>query len=215
MKVILAQPRGFCAGVVRAIEIVERALQKYGAAGLRAPRDRAQQARRREPARPRARCSSRSCPRSRRTPSPIFSAHGVAKSVEDEAATRGLPVLDATCPLVTKVHNQGKRYVAQGRTAHPDRPCRPSRGRRHDGPDRRPGASWCRPRRTSTRSTSPTDTPVAYVTQTTLCVDDTTRHHRRAAAPLHRHRRAGDARHLLRDAEPPDGGARACASWST
>ena len=45
----------------------------------------------------------------------IFSAHGVAKSVEDEAASRNLPVLNATCPLVTKVHNQGKRYVGQGR----------------------------------------------------------------------------------------------------
>ena len=45
----------------------------------------------------------------------IFSAHGVAKSVEEEAAARELPVLNATCPLVTKVHNQGKRYVAQGR----------------------------------------------------------------------------------------------------
>ena len=45
----------------------------------------------------------------------MFSAHGVAKSVEQEAATRDLPVLNATCPLVTKVHNQGKRYVGQGR----------------------------------------------------------------------------------------------------
>src|SRR5215471_4134810 len=45
----------------------------------------------------------------------IFSAHGVAKSVVNEAGARQLPVLDATCPLVTKVHNQGKRYVAQGR----------------------------------------------------------------------------------------------------
>ena len=45
----------------------------------------------------------------------VFTAHGVAKSVEQEAATRDLPVLNATCPLVTKVHNQGKRYVGQGR----------------------------------------------------------------------------------------------------
>jgi 4-hydroxy-3-methylbut-2-en-1-yl diphosphate reductase len=46
----------------------------------------------------------------------VFSAHDVARSVEEEAAARGLPVLDATCPLVTKVHNQGKRYMAKGRT---------------------------------------------------------------------------------------------------
>ena len=46
----------------------------------------------------------------------VFSAHGVARSVEEEAAARGLPVLNATCPLVTKVHNQGKRYMSKGRT---------------------------------------------------------------------------------------------------
>src|SRR5580658_7926464 len=114
MKVILAQPRGFCAGVVRAIEIVERALQKFGppvyvrheivhnkhvveslkAKGARFVEDLSE------------------VPANAVT---IFSAHGVAKSVEEEAASRNLPVLNATCPLVTKVHNQGKRYVAQGR----------------------------------------------------------------------------------------------------
>ena len=136
MKVILAQPRGFCAGVVRAIEIVERALQKYGppvyvrheivhnkhvveslkAKGARFVEDLSE------------------VPPNAVT---IFSAHGVAKSVEEEAAARALPVLNATCPLVTKVHNQGKRYVGAGPQAHPDRPCRPPRGRRHDGPDLR------------------------------------------------------------------------------
>ena len=53
----------------------------------------------------------------------------------------------------------------------------------------------------------PADTPVAYVTQTTLSRRRHARHHRRAAQPLHRHRRAGDARHLLRDAKPADRGA--------
>ncbi len=46
----------------------------------------------------------------------VFSAHGVARSVEEDAVARGLVVLNATCPLVTKVHNQGKRYVSKGRT---------------------------------------------------------------------------------------------------
>src|SRR5215467_1242746 len=114
MKVILAQPRGFCAGVVRAIEIVERALKKYGppvyvrheivhnkfvvdslkAKGAIFVEDLDE------------------------IPSDavaIFSAHGVSRAVEDDAAKRNLNVIDATCPLVTKVHNQGKRYVAQGR----------------------------------------------------------------------------------------------------
>src|SRR6202000_1125964 len=46
----------------------------------------------------------------------VFSAHGVARSVEEEAAARGLPVLNATCPLGTKVHNQGKRHTSKGRS---------------------------------------------------------------------------------------------------
>src|SRR5438093_430085 len=114
MEVYLAQPRGFCAGVVRAIEIVERALEKYGppvyvrheivhnkyvveslkAKGAIFVEDLSE------------------VPPHAVT---VFSAHGVARSVEEEAAARGLPVLNATCPLVTKVHNQGKRYVSKGR----------------------------------------------------------------------------------------------------
>ncbi|MDQ2736056.1 MAG: 4-hydroxy-3-methylbut-2-enyl diphosphate reductase [Pseudomonadota bacterium] len=114
LHVILAQPRGFCAGVERAIEIVERALTKYGppiyvrheivhnrhvVANLR----------------------TRGAvfvddldeiPPGART---IFSAHGVARRVEDLAASRGLPVIDATCPLVAKVHNEGRRYARQDR----------------------------------------------------------------------------------------------------
>src|SRR5437899_513347 len=114
MEVYLAQPRGFCAGVVRAIEIVERALEKYGPPvyvrheivhnkyvveslknkGAIFVEDLSEVP-------PRA--------------VTVFSAHGVARRVEEEAAARGLPVLNATCPLVTKVHNQGKRYVSKGR----------------------------------------------------------------------------------------------------
>jgi 4-hydroxy-3-methylbut-2-enyl diphosphate reductase len=113
--VLLAQPRGFCAGVVRAIEIVERALDKYGppvyvrheivhnkhvveslkAKGAIFVEDLSE------------------VPSQAMT---VFSAHGVARSVEEEAEKRGLPVLNATCPLVTKVHNQGKRYMSRGRT---------------------------------------------------------------------------------------------------
>src|SRR6186713_9607 len=115
MEVYLAQPRGFCAGVVRAIEIVERALQKYGPPvyvrheivhnkyvveslknkGAIFVEDLSEVP-------PRA--------------VTVFSAHGVARSVEEEAAARGLPVLNATCPLVTKVHVQGRRYARAGRS---------------------------------------------------------------------------------------------------
>jgi 4-hydroxy-3-methylbut-2-enyl diphosphate reductase len=171
MKVILAQPRGFCAGVVRAIEIVERALQKYGppvyvrheivhnkhvveslkAKGARFVEDLSE------------------VPAHAVT---IFSAHGVAKSVEEEAAQRELPVLNATCPLVTKVHNQGKRYVAQGRrlilighAGHPE--VEGTMGQISEP------VTLVQTERDVDSLDIPHDTPVAYVTQTTLSVDDT------------------------------------------
>jgi len=171
MRVILAQPRGFCAGVVRAIEIVERALEKYGppvyvrheivhnrhvveslkAKGAKFVEDLSE------------------VPPGAAT---VFSAHGVARAVEDEAAARNIPVLDATCPLVTKVHNEGKRYVAQGRTlilighaGHPE-------------VEGTMGQIETRVHLVQTESDVAlldvaVDTPVAYVTQTTLSVDDT------------------------------------------
>ena len=171
MKVILAQPRGFCAGVVRAIEIVERALHKYGppvyvrheivhnkhvveslkAKGALFVEDLSE------------------VPDGAVT---IFSAHGVARSVEGEAAARGLPVLNATCPLVTKVHNQGKRYVAQGRVlvlvGHAGHPEVEGTMGQIPGP-----VVLVQSEREVEALTIPADTPVAYVTQTTLSVDDT------------------------------------------
>jgi 4-hydroxy-3-methylbut-2-en-1-yl diphosphate reductase len=171
MKVILAQPRGFCAGVVRAIEIVERALQKYGAPvyvrheivhnGYVVEKLKAKGARFVE--------SLAEVPRGART---IFSAHGVARSVEEEAAALGLPVLDATCPLVAKVHNQGERYVKQGRSVvlighagHPE--VEGTMGRI-------PGPVYLVQSEADVASLDlAADTPLAYVTQTTLSVDDT------------------------------------------
>jgi len=102
----------------------------------------------------------------------IFSAHGVAKSVVDEAGGRHLPVLDATCPLVTKVHNQGKRYVAQGRVliliGHAGHPEVEGTLGQIDGP-----VMLVQNEREVEALDIPADTPVAYVTQTTLSVDDT------------------------------------------
>jgi 4-hydroxy-3-methylbut-2-en-1-yl diphosphate reductase len=171
MKVILAQPRGFCAGVVRAIEIVERALQKYGppvyvrheivhnkhvveslkAKGARFVEELSE------------------VPPNSVT---IFSAHGVAKSVEDEAAQRDLPVLNATCPLVTKVHNQGKRYVGQGRTliliGHAGHPEVEGTMGQISAP-----VILVQNEAEVAKLELSADTPVAYVTQTTLSVDDT------------------------------------------
>jgi 4-hydroxy-3-methylbut-2-enyl diphosphate reductase len=171
IKVILAQPRGFCAGVVRAIEIVERALEKYGppvyvrheivhnkhvVEGLKAKGARFVE-------------NLSEIPPNAVT---IFSAHGVARKVVDDAIARNLPVLDATCPLVTKVHNQGKRYVAQGRTlilvGHAGHPEVEGTMGQISGP-----VHLVQTEKDVEALDIPTDAPVAYVTQTTLSVDDT------------------------------------------
>jgi 4-hydroxy-3-methylbut-2-enyl diphosphate reductase len=113
-EILLANPRGFCAGVERAIEIVERALTRYGAPiyvrhevvhnrhvvdGLRA----------------RGAIFVEELDEIPDGATVIFSAHGVPLSVQQEAIRRGLRVFDATCPLVTKVHVEVKRMHAQGR----------------------------------------------------------------------------------------------------
>ena len=171
MRVILAQPRGFCAGVVRAIDIVEKALDKYG-----------------EPVYVRHEIvhnkhvvdtlknkGARFVEELDEVPEgavTVFSAHGVPLSVVNTAKDRGLPVLDATCPLVSKVHNQGKRYVAQGRTlilighaGHPE----------VEGTMGQVGApvTLVQTEDEVARLDIPSDTPVAYITQTTLSIDDT------------------------------------------
>jgi 4-hydroxy-3-methylbut-2-enyl diphosphate reductase len=180
MKIILAQPRGFCAGVVRAIETVERALDKYGAPVYV----------RHEIVHNRHVVDSLRSKGARFVDElsevhtgavMIFSAHGVSRKVENEARSRALPTIDATCPLVTKVHNQGRRYVAQGRilvfighAGHPEVEGTLGQidGQLHlveteEDVDRLPIVP---------------NAPIAYVTQTTLSVDDT----RGIIAALHR-----------------------------
>jgi 4-hydroxy-3-methylbut-2-enyl diphosphate reductase len=171
MKIILAQPRGFCAGVVRAIEIVERALaaregpvyvrheivhNRYVVDGLKTK-------------------GARFVEEVSDIPSDavaIFSAHGVSRAVEDSAAARKLNVIDATCPLVTKVHNQGQRYSAQGRTViligHAGHAEVEGTLGRITGP-----IHLVETREDVFNLDIPDDTPVAYITQTTLSVDDT------------------------------------------
>jgi 4-hydroxy-3-methylbut-2-enyl diphosphate reductase len=171
MRVLMAQPRGFCAGVVRAIEIVERSLDKFGAPIY----VRHEIVHNRHVVERLERMGAVFVETLDEIPDgavTIFSAHGVAQSIIDEALARGLPVLDATCPLVSKVHSQGKRYVARGRTliliGHPGHP-------EVEGTIGQVGAQV---HLVSTiedvaRLDLPNDTPVAYVTQTTLSVDDT------------------------------------------
>jgi 4-hydroxy-3-methylbut-2-enyl diphosphate reductase len=171
MRVILAQPRGFCAGVIRAIEIVERSLERHGApvyvrheivhnkAVVDSLRDKgAVFVDGLDQVPPQA--------------VTIFSAHGVARSVETEARGRDLHVLDATCPLVAKVHQQGRQYAASGRVViligHAGHPEVEGTTGQIDGRVLLVGNE----RDVEALDLAP-DTPVAYVTQTTLSVDDT------------------------------------------
>ncbi|HWG80379.1 MAG TPA: 4-hydroxy-3-methylbut-2-enyl diphosphate reductase [Stellaceae bacterium] len=114
MRVVLAQPRGFCAGVERAIEIVERALEKYGPP-IYVRHEIVHN--RHVVERLRAKGAHFVDELDEIPPGSvtIFSAHGVSSAVEDSAARRDLPVIDATCPLVSKVHSEGQRYASQGR----------------------------------------------------------------------------------------------------
>src|SRR5690242_662571 len=115
LRVVLANPRGFCAGVVRAIDIVEQALDRYGSPVYvrhEIVHNRHVVERLREKGAIFVDELS-DIPEGALT---IFSAHGVSRAIEDEARGRRLPVIDATCPLVTKVHVQGRRYAKAGRT---------------------------------------------------------------------------------------------------
>jgi 4-hydroxy-3-methylbut-2-enyl diphosphate reductase len=171
MRVILAQPRGFCAGVVRAIDIVEKALDKYGEPVY----VRHEIVHNKHVVQTLKNKGARFVEELDEVPEgavTVFSAHGVPQSVVKTAQARGLPVLDATCPLVSKVHNQGKRYVSHGRTlilighaGHPE----------VEGTMGQVGAPVHLVQCEADVATLPipVDKPVAYITQTTLSIDDT------------------------------------------
>ncbi len=114
MRVILAQPRGFCAGVERAIEIVERALAKFGPP-IYVRHEIVHNRHVVEDLRARGAVFVDELDQIPPGAMTVFSAHGVARRVEELARERALPVIDATCPLVAKVHAEGRRYAAQGR----------------------------------------------------------------------------------------------------
>ncbi len=113
LRVILAQPRGFCAGVERAIDIVERALEKYGAP-VYVRHEIVHNKRVVDTLKARGAIFVEEVDEIPAGAVTIFSAHGVAKKVEDGAELRDLDVIDATCPLVTKVHKEGRRYAEKG-----------------------------------------------------------------------------------------------------
>ncbi|HEX2151203.1 MAG TPA: 4-hydroxy-3-methylbut-2-enyl diphosphate reductase [Stellaceae bacterium] len=171
MRVVLAQPRGFCAGVERAIEIVERALEKYGPP-IYVRHEIVHN--RHVVERLRAK-GARFVDEIDEVPPgavTIFSAHGVASEIERRAGERGLPVIDATCPLVSKVHIEGQRYANQGReiilighAGHPEIEGTMGRitGRVH---------LISRPEEVADLQVANPD-KLAFITQTTLSVDDT------------------------------------------
>ncbi len=113
LKVVLAQPRGFCAGVERAIDIVERALEKYGAP-VYVRHEIVHNKRVVDTLRERGAIFVEEINEIPTGAVTVFSAHGVARKVEDGALVRELSVIDATCPLVTKVHKEGRRYAEKG-----------------------------------------------------------------------------------------------------
>ncbi|MCA3261566.1 MAG: 4-hydroxy-3-methylbut-2-enyl diphosphate reductase [Telmatospirillum sp.] len=113
MRVILAQPRGFCAGVVRAIAIVERALAKYGAP-VYVRHEIVHNRHVVDALKAQGAIFVESLGEIPTGAVAIFSAHGVPSEVERDAERRGLAAIDATCPLVKKVHIEGRRYAAQG-----------------------------------------------------------------------------------------------------
>lgn len=171
-RVFLANPRGFCAGVDRAILIVERALEKYGAPvyvrheivhnrfvvdGLKA----------------RGAIFVKELDEVPADAVAIFSAHGVPKSVPAEAERRNLFYVDATCPLVSKVHNEAERHyrnglqiIMIGHAGHPE-----VIGTMGQLPD----AAITLVEDTAQAETVEINDPdkIAYITQTTLSVDDT------------------------------------------
>jgi 4-hydroxy-3-methylbut-2-enyl diphosphate reductase len=168
-KVLLASPRGYCAGVERAVDTVEKALDLYGPPvyvrkqivhNLHVVRD----------------LEARGAVFvDEETEVPegatvVFSAHGVAPSVHANAAERRLQTIDATCPLVTKVHVQARRYAAEGYTVvlighagHEE-----VVGTMGEAPD-----SIVLVESVADVARLELDTKVAYVTQTTLSVDET------------------------------------------
>jgi 4-hydroxy-3-methylbut-2-enyl diphosphate reductase len=177
MKILLANPRGFCAGVDRAIEIVERALELFGAP-IYVRHEVVHNRHVVERLRSLGTVFVDELDEVPDGATVIFSAHGVARAVHEEAAQRDLRVFDATCPLVTKVHLEVSRHAQAGRECilighrgHPE--VEGTMGQYDTGQG---GVMYLveTPEDVAALSVrNPEDT--AFVTQTTLSVDDTAR----------------------------------------
>jgi 4-hydroxy-3-methylbut-2-enyl diphosphate reductase len=172
LKLLLASPRGFCAGVERAIRIVELSLQKYGAPIY----VRHEIVHNRFVVERLERLGAVFIDELDEAPDGarvIFSAHGVPKSVPAEAKRRQLFYLNATCPLVSKVHGEAERHFAAGRhvvlighAGHPE--VKGTLGQLPDG-----AITLIQTVKDVACFEPPSTAPLAFVTQTTLSVDDT------------------------------------------
>jgi 4-hydroxy-3-methylbut-2-enyl diphosphate reductase len=170
MTIYLAAPRGFCAGVDRAIEIVEKALELYGAP-IYVRHEIVHNRWVVDNLREKGVVFVREVEEIPAGGITVFSAHGISEKVESSAKLRELPVIDATCPLVTKVHNQAIRYeregfeiVLIGHAGHPE----------VEGTSGRVKRVYLVENVEDVASlTVATPEKLAYVTQTTLSVDDT------------------------------------------
>ncbi|MGB5541667.1 MAG: 4-hydroxy-3-methylbut-2-enyl diphosphate reductase, partial [Gammaproteobacteria bacterium] len=177
MKILLANPRGFCAGVDRAIEIVERALELFGAP-IYVRHEVVHNRHVVEGLRDRGTVFVDELDEVPDGGTVIYSAHGVARTVHEEGRRRGLRVFDATCPLVTKVHLEVSRHAEAGRECilighkgHPE--VEGTMGQYVTGNG---GAMYLVETPEDVRLLlvrNPDD--LAFVTQTTLSVDDTER----------------------------------------
>jgi 4-hydroxy-3-methylbut-2-enyl diphosphate reductase len=170
-RVLLAKPRGYCAGVDRAVQTVEKALERYGAPVY----VRKQIVHNTHVVRELEGRGAIFVEEAEEVPEGavvVFSAHGVAPQVREEAAKRGLHTIDATCPLVTKVHSEAKRFAAQdydilliGHEGHEEvvgtTGEAPARIHLVDGPEGSANIEIRDPAR------------VAWLSQTTLSVDET------------------------------------------
>ena len=170
-QIVLANPRGFCAGVHRAIATVEKAIEMYGSPVF-VRHEIVHNKRVVDDLKEKGAIFVQELSEIPDDAVAIFSAHGVSEAIEKEAKTRGLTTIDATCPLVSKVHKQAKKYEAEGYTivlighdGHPE----------VEGTKGRIKKAYIVSSAEDVYSLNKGEIgyKVAYITQTTLSMDDT------------------------------------------
>jgi len=177
MQIILANPRGFCAGVNRAIEIVDRAIEEFGAP-IYVRHEVVHNRFVVDDLKKKGAVFVEEISEVPKSSTVIFSAHGVSKKVQTEAKARQLQVFDATCPLVTKVHIEVAGHAANGREViligHAGHPEVEGTMGQYQSKDQTGKIHLVETLENITHLEVDDPDNLAYVTQTTLSVDDTT-----------------------------------------